>query len=65
MRALGQFGSLGFTLVAGVALFAAAGMWLDRRLGSAPLGVAGLSLLGAALSLIKLVRDVQRQSDDS
>ncbi|MBI5833061.1 MAG: AtpZ/AtpI family protein [Armatimonadetes bacterium] len=63
VRALGQFGALGFTLAAGVMLFAAAGMWVDRRFDCAPVGVAVLGLLGAVLSLVKLVRDVQRQTD--
>ena len=64
MRALGQFGGLGFSLVAGVALFAAAGLWLDQRCGCSPVGVASLGLLGAVLSLVKLVRDVQAHSKD-
>ena len=64
MRALAQFGGLGFSLVAGVALFAAAGLWVDQRLGCSPIGVATLGLLGALLSLVKLVRDVQANTKD-
>jgi F0F1-type ATP synthase assembly protein I len=63
-RALAQFGALGFTLALGVALFAGCGWWLDQRLGTAPVMLAVWCLLGAAASLYKAVRDVQRLAAD-
>lgn len=62
LTALGRFGSLGITLALGVAFFVWLGSLIDQRFGTAPWGVAGLGLLGAVASLVKLVRDVQRLS---
>jgi F0F1-type ATP synthase assembly protein I len=64
-RALAQFGSMGITLALGVALFAGLGWWLDQKLGTEPVALASLCLLGAVLSLVKVVRDVQRWSDET
>ena len=63
-QALAQYGSLGCSLAAGVAVFAGVGWWLDEQLGTAPVCLSVLCLLGAAGSLGKLIRDVSRLNGD-
>ncbi len=63
-QAVVRFGSLGCSLAAGVALFAGLGWWLDERLGTAPVWLAVMCLVGAAVSLYKLIRDVMRLSGE-
>ena len=60
--ALMQFGGLGVTLALGVALFTWLGSLVDRQWGTTPVGLAGGCLLGAALGLYKVIRDVTQWS---
>lgn len=60
-QALGRYGSLGFSLAAGILLFSLLGAKIDAKFDCAPLGLAVGCLLGGALGLYKLVRDVIRQ----
>ncbi|NUP98297.1 MAG: AtpZ/AtpI family protein [Armatimonadetes bacterium] len=64
-RALMQFSGLGCSLAAGVALFSGIGYALDQRFGTSPVWLAVLCLLGAGLSLYKVVRDVTRWSAEA
>jgi F0F1-type ATP synthase assembly protein I len=55
---LGRYAGLGLQLVATLALFGAAGWWIDRRLSTRPwLFIVGL-FLGAALAFVSLLRVV-------
>ncbi len=63
-QALAEFSGLGCSLAAAVALFSWFGYGLDRWLGSEPVGLISMCLLGAALGLYKVVRDVTRRSDE-
>ena len=59
-----QFSGLGCSLAAGIALFSWIGYRVDERLGTDPAGLIIMCLLGAALGLYKVVRDVTRWSDE-
>ncbi len=63
-QALLQFGGLGCSLAATVALFSWLGSLLDQRLGSAPAGLCVGCLVGAAAGLYKLIRDVVALSEE-
>jgi len=63
-EALAEFSGLGCSLAAGVAVFSWFGYQLDAWLGTEPAGLIGMCLLGSALSLYKVIRDVTRRSDE-
>lgn len=62
-QALAEFSGLGCSLAAGVAVFSWFGYQVDRWLDTAPAGLIVMCLMGAGLSLYKVVRDVTRWSD--
>lgn len=46
--------ALGMNFAGGVIIFALAGLWLDRRLGSIPAFTIGGTLLGLVLSFLNI-----------
>lgn len=46
--------ALGMNFAGGVIIFALAGLWLDRRLGSTPAFTIGGTLLGLVLSFLNI-----------
>lgn len=64
---LGQkYFAVGLKFAAGIVVFALAGIWLDRRLGTMPLFTLVGTVGGAVLSFLSVYRDVvsDRQVDD-
>lgn len=51
---------LGLQLAVTVAIFAAAGWWLDGRMKWSPWGLVGLSFAGLAIGLYQFVKDATR-----
>lgn len=60
-NAFAQFAGLGFQFAAVVAVFAYAGIWLDRRFGTSPLFILVAVFAGAGgafYSMIHRIRDI-------
>jgi len=58
LHALGRFAGMGVQFGAVISLFALAGMWVDRSIGSRPWGLilgVMLGFLGGTLSLLRAV----------
>jgi len=60
LKALGQMSQIGFTIITCVALGFAIGLFLDNRLGTAPVFLIIFSLLGCA-SAIKAMVDLAKK----
>ncbi len=59
-----QYAGLGLEFAAGIGLFVALGLWLDRRWGSSPvLLLTGLAV-GFTAAMYRLIRVLHRRQDD-
>jgi F0F1-type ATP synthase assembly protein I len=56
-----EFAGVGLQFAVSIVLFALAGIWLDKRLGTSPLLVIVLVLGGSALSFWSMYRQVTRK----
>ena len=59
-RMVGVVLSLGFGFVAAVAVGAAIGWWLDKKLGTAPVLVLLCAMLGFVAGLLELYRQLKK-----
>lgn len=56
-----EFAGIGMQFAVSIVLFALAGIWLDKRLGTSPWLLIGLVLGGSTLSFLSMYRRVTRK----
>lgn len=56
-----KYVSYGLTFAGGIIVFTLAGLWLDRRLGVAPLFTIAGTVVGAVLSFLSVYRRLEAE----